>query len=208
MRKYLLLVLALVGGGSLPATGQSPEVELTPFYGYRLGGEVQEFTTGTSFDLQDAETYGLIFDKKIAPARFLELLWSHQETVVDATRIGSRRFGADIDYFHLGVMNERDSGQTRPFVATGAGVTYLSPDENGLASDTRFSVNLGGGVRAMLGAEQRIGLRLEGRVYGTFVNSNGAVWCSGGGGGGGCAFAFNGNVLWQAEVNAGVVLAF
>jgi hypothetical protein len=181
---------------------------LTPFYGYRGGGEVQEFSSGTNFDLQDAETYGLIFDKKLAPDRFLEILWSHQETVVDASRIGSTEFGSDIDYFHVGMMNEFDDGRTRPFVATGVGVTYLSPEESGLSSDTRFSLNLGGGVRAMLGSEQRIGLRLEGRIYGTFVNSSGAVWCGGGGGGGSCAFAFNGTVLWQAEVNAGVVLAF
>jgi len=45
MKKYLLLVLALVGGGSFPAMGQRREVELTPFYGYRMRGEVQEFST-------------------------------------------------------------------------------------------------------------------------------------------------------------------
>jgi hypothetical protein len=52
---------------------------------------------------------------------------------------------------------------------------------------------------------ERIGLRLEGRVYGTFTSSSGAIFS----GGGGCSFGFTGsNVFWQFEATAGIVIEF
>ena len=53
-----------------------------------------------------------------------------------------------------------------------------------------------------------IGIRLEARLFGTFVNSSSALWCGGGSGGGGCSFGFSGDVLWQYEATAGLTFIF
>jgi hypothetical protein len=52
---------------------------------------------------------------------------------------------------------------------------------------------------------RRIGLRLDGRVFATFVDAGGSlVACSPGV----CFVALNADVIWQAEFTAGAVVRF
>ena len=82
------------------------------------------------------------------------------------------------------------------------GASHFSPDQDDLSSATRFSFGLGGGVKILPG--DRIGIRLQGKIYGTYASGNAGMIC----GGGGCSFGFSGNVMWQAEVSAGLILGF
>ena len=56
------------------------------------------------------------------------------------------------------------------------------------------------GVKVM--PSERVGLRLQIRAWGTFVDSGAAIGC----GTGGCAFGFSGSALWQGEATAGLIL--
>ncbi len=49
-----------------------------------------------------------------------------------------------------------------------------------------------------------IGVRLDGRIYSTFVSSSSAIAC----GPVGCVLAFSGSVLWQVEATVGLVIRF
>ena len=92
----------------------------------------------------------------------------------------------------------------RPALLTGSvGVTHFDPNSSNLGSETRFSIGLGGGVE--LAASERVGIRLEGRGFATFLDSEGAVFCDSSSG---CVVFVASDILWQFEVGAGVSFKF
>jgi hypothetical protein len=78
----------------------------------------------------------------------------------------------------------------------------MVPQGPGLDALTKFSLSLGGGVK--LFATDRIGLRLEGRWFGTLFNGNGSAFCSSGT----CAINVQGDLFSQFIANAGLIIAF
>ncbi len=78
----------------------------------------------------------------------------------------------------------------------------MTPKGEGLTSETKLSLSLGGGARFYL--TDRLGLRLDARWFGTFFNGSGAVFCSNGA----CLLNVQGDTLSQYTATAGVVLAF
>ena len=67
-------------------------------------------------------------------------------------------------------------------------------------NEIRFTASAGGGVKLM--PVPRIGLRLDGRVFATFVEAEGrAIACSPGI----CLVAFDADIVWQAEFTAGII---
>jgi hypothetical protein len=64
-------------------------------------------------------------------------------------------------------------------------------------------VGAGGGVKLM--PVRRVGVRLDGRVFATFADIEGRVIaCSPGV----CLVALDTDIVWQAELTAGLVVAF
>jgi len=184
------------------AMGQSFEV--TPFVGYRFGGDFRDSVTGAGLDIDDSESYGIVLGKNMSPETQLEFLYSHQTTELKSTGLFSATSltDLDIDYYHLGgsyIWNPKR--KMRPFIQASVGVAHLNPDRGGLGSETRFSFGIGGGLKYFL--TKHIGLRLDGRALGTLLNSNSAVFCSGG-----CTINVQGSTLWQFEGNLGLVFAF
>jgi hypothetical protein len=72
----------------------------------------------------------------------------------------------------------------------------------GYQSATKFSFGVGGGVKVPFG--RHLGLRFEARAYGTVLNNNSDVLCTGGN----CLIHVSGTLLWQYEANAGIYLSF
>jgi hypothetical protein len=194
----LLLLLA-------PAATLAEGIQITPFLGYRIGGDFEDGATGSELSLSEEETYGIILNKEGAPGFQSEFFYSFQPSRLTAGGVVTPGVLTDIDveYFHLGGKQYWDRGAARTFVVASAGATHFSPHAAGLESDTRFSVGLGGGVE--LGGEGRIGFRLEGRGFATFFNDESAIFC---GSSGGCAIFAEGNLLLQFEALAGVTFKF
>jgi len=195
----------------LPATALAQEApELTPFLGFRFGGSVESLSSGESFNVSESASYGLVFDYPLSRETTVEFLWSLQDTEVDGSRAdgsGPSRFPLDIHYFHVGATySPGEPRKKRGFVVITVGATHFNPEEGGFGSETRFSVAAGGGVKLKL--SERLGLRIEGRGYLTFVNGSSAVFCTGGGAGGGCAFSFAGDAFVQGEIDVGLSIAF
>jgi opacity protein-like surface antigen len=107
-----------------------------------------------------------------------------------------------VEYLHVGAIYAFNRGRVRPFFGGTVGATRLSPDAPGLNSDTNFSLGLAGGVKPFL--TKHVGLRLEGRVFATQVDSDSAAFCTNGS----CRIFYDGDFLWQYTANAGIVIGF
>jgi hypothetical protein len=89
------------------------------------------------------------------------------------------------------------NGRVRPFLTGVVGLTRYASDVD---SEVRFSVGAGGGVK--LFPARRVGLRLDGRLFTTFVDADlGFLACTPGT----CITALHVNMVWQAEFTAGIV---
>jgi opacity protein-like surface antigen len=184
-----------------PAGG--PRFEISPFYGYRFGGAVQNPLTGRTYEFRDSEAYGLFLDmapRPNWPVKF-ELLWSRQDSSVNLQGLGGLgRVNLTIDEIQIGGSLERGGRHLREYVSLLAGATYYSTD--GYGSDTRFSFGLGGGVKYFI--TRNLALRADLRGFCTIVDSGGALISSGGG----TSVAFYGTAMWQGQATVGVTLAF
>ena len=188
-----------------PSIAPAEGFQITPFVGQRGGGEFEDEGTGVTLSLSDESTWGIIIDKDAGTGKQAEFYYSHQPTSFNAkgTVTTGALFDLDIDYYHLGGRQLWDMGKTTTFVVASVGATHFDPQPSSLEPMTKFSIGLGGGVE--LNATERIGFRLEGRGFATFLKSDDAVFCKDSGG---CVVLVNTDVLYQYEVSAGVILRF
>ncbi|MCK5351520.1 hypothetical protein KAJ77_03025 [bacterium] len=202
LSSWLLLTVGLMLIS--PQAASAEGVQITPFLGYSVGGEFEDYFTGTKLSLSEDETYGFIISKDTAPGTQAEFFYSYQPSSLSASGAFTPGVEVDVDveYFHIGGRQYLGEGTAKPFVVGSLGATHFDPHSSRLESETRFSIGLGGGVE--LGASERIGIRLEGRGFATFFDSDGAVFC----GPIGCTVAVASQVLWQFEVLAGVTFKF
>jgi hypothetical protein len=186
-----------------PSAVSAQTVEVAPLGGYRFGGDFFELAAEARVDRDGAPSLGAVFNIEMWDGLWFEALFTHQQADVD---VRDDLFGpparvrAVVDHWLAGGRQDLGSGRVRPFLTGLVGLTrYAAEDED----EVRFAVAAGGGVSLM--PHRRIGLRLDGRVFTTFVEADArAVGC----GAVTCLVGFNLNVVWQAEVTTGVVLVF
>ena len=192
-----------------PALQAQTNFEISPFLGYRLGGELDDLDFGDSFDFEDTDSYGVTLDFRVSRNTFIEVFYSSQETELELDTglfFGDEDlFDIDIEYIHAGAMFQWELGQIIPFAVVTGGITQLDPAPAGLDSETRPSLGLGGGVKAMFG--DHFGIRLEGRGIGTFIDSDNDSFCRRERRGR-CYGYDDSETLWQFEARAGLVFAF
>jgi len=203
------LASSLARGAAAADNEAPPRFELTPFAGYRIGGEFEQQNGGGHYELDEGNSEGLIFNITARDVNTQwEVLYGHQSTKV-ATQVAfdpAARLPLDVEYFQFGGTYLFDGEDTRPFIALTVGVTHFGPSLPGVDAESFLSGSLGGGVQ--LRKTERIGVRLEARVFATFVNSDGALFCHSGPAGGACAIQIHGTALYQLETSAGVVFRF
>ena len=183
--------------------------EVTPFVGYRMGGnfDLDGSTTSNRADLNDHNSFG--FAINLFPAddsASYELFYSRQQTSL-ASDSPLAPFDLNVEYLHIGgTLLLNDELPIAPYMVGGVGLTRLSPQTGPGTDDTRFSFSLGAGVK--LPVTKHFGVRLEARGYLTLVNSDGAFFCSSDSQGGVCAIKVKSDTLIQYELLAGAVFAF
>ena len=203
-----LLALAMLVGGSTPASAQ--KAEITPFVGYQFGGQLR--VRDGELRLQDDINYGLVLDIALNRQGQLELSYTRQDTKVEFNDFTSGRipiYEVSVNYWQIGgVYQFNPSDTARPFLSLTAGLTHygvgdrLEDDSPVLSSDTFFSMVLGGGVKIF--PSQRIGIRLAGHLYSTIVSTSSGFWCTLPGG---CGVGLSGWGIWQGDVQAGLIIA-
>jgi opacity protein-like surface antigen len=201
-RRSARMVLAVLCLLALPA--QAQQWELSPFVGWRFGGDFDDADTDADYDIDDAASYGLIFSWTLDHQRQFEVLWSYQPTEIDS----GGQFGGepvldlDIHYLHIGgIYAPGASKRWRPFVSGGVGLTHLDPDRSGLDTETDISLSVGVGLKAFF--TEHVGVRLEARGYVTILDSDTRLFCSGG-----CDVRVEGSGFQQGEVFVGLIAAF
>ena len=197
----------------LPSWSQDPEpalrFEITPIAAYRFGGTFYETDSGDGrIDLRDSEALGFAFNFLANPNGQYEFVYARQSTEADTRAFFANDpvIDLDVEYFHLGGTYLFDGDAARPFVALGIGASRFDPSFDGASSESYFSASLGGGVQ--IAAKNRIGLRLEARVFTTFVDSDSTFFCSSDGGAGSCLVQVDARTLTQWEARAGLVFRF
>ena len=194
------IVIALLAC-TAPLSAQG--LEIAPFGGYRFGGDLFEIAAGRPLDVDGAPALGVVFDFPLWNGLQFEGLVSRQEADVLIPLLPSgslvrQRFA--IDQWQAGALQEFTNGPIRPFLTSMFGLTRYGGDFD---SEVRFALGVGGGVK--LFPSPHIGLRLDGRVFATFIDAGGtALAC----GPGACFVALHVNAAWQAEFSAGVVFRF
>jgi hypothetical protein len=181
---------------------QTTRFGISPIYGYRFGGDVENYNTGKTYNFADGPAYGLILD--YAPMDYYgryELLWSHQDSSLDFH--GDNGLGnvdVAIDVIQVGGELEFGTEQLRTYVSAHVGVTHFSSD--GYGDESKFSLGFGVGEKAFL--TKNIYLRADLRGFCTVVESQGSfIYYNGV-----TVATFSGSTLWQGQVSAGVGVTF
>jgi len=200
MKTILLSSICLLFVSTGPLLAQT--VEITPFGGYRFGGEVADATTGAKYGFEDSPAYGLFLDW--GPAKSdakVELLWSRQDSSLNFHgAYGLNKVGLTIDEIQLGGLAEMGHNRFREYVSAHVGATYFSTDNYG--SDTRFSLGIGAGAKFFV--TKNIVLRADLRGFCTVVDSESALIYYNGV----TVARFSGSTLWQGQATIGVGVAF
>jgi hypothetical protein len=208
MTRARIVALALATLLAVPAIAraQTP-VEITPFGGYRFGGDFFELITGEPVDLDGAPAFGVAVDVPIRDPHGYQIegLFSHEQADLTVHR---QPFGpatiahVTVDHWMGGGLQEFGDARVRPFLTGMLGLTRYAGEGD---SEIRFALSAGGGVK--LFPTKHVGLRLDGRLFATFVEADlGFLACNSFNGT--CVIAFRTDVVFQAEFTAGAVLKF
>jgi hypothetical protein len=200
-----LLAASCIG----PARAQEgvARFELTPHAGYRFGGSFEQHD-GEELDLEEGNAQGILLNIRASANTQWELLYARQETRLDTPSAlpGVPWLEIKIEHLQFGGTYLFEGPVARPFLALTAGVSHFEPSVPGTSAETYFSGSLGVGVQFR--ANKRVGVRLEGRVFGSLIDSDEALFCSTGPEANVCAIRVVGTVLYQWEARAGVVFRF
>ena len=191
---FLLVLLV-----TAPLSAQT--VEVAPFAGYRFGGDPFALATNHSVDQDGAPAFGGTVSVDLVNGLWFEALFSHQQADVEIREgiFGPRsRVHAVVNDYLAGARQELGKGRVRPFLAGYLGLTHYGAEGD---DEIRFTLGGGGGVKFPLA--RHLAVRLDGRVFTTFVELNGGAACSGG-----CIVGLDTSVVWQSEFAAGVVFVF
>jgi hypothetical protein len=204
-------LLAVVAGGSAAEPGRDNAVTL--YAGYRDGGRFTDVSTGSKLPIEasgiGALTLDIGLDSKAGTQ--LQVYVSRQKSQVDARQATQlpvpaaslpEKFPIAVTYAHIGgtAFLERKMGQG-VYLVGGIGATLFEPDLQGLANELRPSINLGIGYQLPLG--ERVALRFEARGYATLVDSDSALFCSGG-----CVVSIKGDTITQGDILLGLTFRY
>lgn len=225
IRRTLALALALQAGlsGSAAWAGDeaadqsgdeaadefSPRVELTPFVGYRMGGQFDledaPPDTSKSVDLDDSGAWGVDLGIYRDRTSFYEILYSYQSTGLDTGDPSLKGTDVTIQYLQAGgTLLFDDHERYVPYLSLTIGATRFDAG-GGYGSETKFSGSLGAGVRLPMG--ERFAATLGARGYLTVVSSDTQFFCTGSGSVD-CLFRTSGSTFFQGEATLGFTAVF
>jgi hypothetical protein len=208
--RNILIGLAFLASTQASAQSEPGRFELTPFGAYSFGGTFNDIDTDISGEIKDAANFGLLFDFREGSNTQWEILYSRQgtEAAFSGLTIPNTVLDMNVHYLQGGGTYQGDGDKVRPYLAATLGATHFEVTTDGFDSDTFFSFSIGTGLQ--IRPNDRLGLRLEARAFGTLIKSGSSLFCVSdpAGGNAGCAITVTGEVLWQIQTMAGIVFRF
>lgn len=193
-----LLALAVVLLEPVRALAQ--HIEISPFVGFKLAGEVID-NNGNDVDL-NGPSAGVNVDIRIDDDLRLTLLFSRawsEVTLAGTSGTEPRTF--TVDTYHGGVHREVWRDKVRPFFGASIGLTRY--DAGTLDAEPEYLFGVGASIGIKLFPVWWFGLRAEARGMANFAGSSSRIAC-----GGGCVAFFDTDVLWLGEATVGVMIKF
>jgi len=186
-----------------------PRVALTPFVGYRMGGQFDledaPPDSSDSVDLDDSGAWGVDLGIYRDRTSFYEILYSYQSTGLDTSDSSLQGTDVSIQYLQVGgTLLFDDHERYVPYLSLTVGGTKFDAG-GGYGSETKFSGSLGVGLRLPMG--ERFAATLGARGYLTVVNSDTQFFCSGSGSVN-CLFRTTGSTFFQGEATLGFTAIF
>jgi opacity protein-like surface antigen len=161
-------------------------------------------------DIDDHSSYGLTVNWPAAHNTEYEVFFSRQSTSLDTGSLfepGEEVLDdLDITYLQAGGTYLFEGSRAWPFIVATIGAARFEPDDSEFDSETFFAFGIGGGYK--IAPTSRIGLRLEGRVLGSYLGGDSAVFCRSDEVSSGCLIAVSGSMVWQWEMSAGLRFRF
>jgi len=178
------------------------DYELTPFAGYRLGGDfdITVNDNTSSLDLENQSSYGAVFAWPFDNSRQGEILFSHNKTQFEQQAAIDTELS--VSYLHVGGNVPLTSGDIPILLSGGIGATFLSPSSDTYDSETKLSGNLGLSTKVKLA--DNLNFVFGGRVYATLFNDEGAFLCNESE----CSLSVSGDLWIQSEIYSGISFTF
>jgi len=204
----LLSAVAVAQGATGKQQTTAYKFEITPFIGYRTGGQFEEMDGDAEFELTESESLGFLFNVAANANGQYEFLYAQQSTLLDSAGlfVSDSRFALDVEYYQFGGTHFLDGDVVRPFIAMSVGMSRFDPQPAEFSAESFFAASFGAGVQ--LNPRGRFGIRLEGRVYTSLVEDDSRIFCGSDSGVGGCLIQIDGTLLTQWEAKAGIVFRF
>jgi hypothetical protein len=204
----LAAVLALTGfPGDALAFG--PSSEITPFLGYRVGGDFRtEGEAGTPrSDVDDGASWGVDIGLYRDAESYYQLLYSRREAKLRGGDPALQGTDLRIEYLHFGgtLLFPQPRGYTSYFSFT-LGLASFDAKAGGYGAERKFSASMGGGFRFPLTGTLEATLGVRG--YMTLFDRDSDIVCISGDGGAGCLLRTSGRSVWEAEGVAGLAFLF
>jgi opacity protein-like surface antigen len=216
---YLLLVFCILSAGFVvPAQALAADkdkkrelygFQIAPFVGYRAGGSFEDDETEEEYDLENDNSFGFVLNWPAESYTEWEIYYSQQSTAIKTGDLlqSTRLIDVDIQNLQLGGTYLFESSKNvQPYFGATVGIARFDPQGSGTSSDEFFSFSVGGGTKFW--PTRRVGLRIDGRFIGTVIDSDSDIFCQSGPEGSGCIIRNRGEMLWQFEAQAGVVVRF
>lgn len=210
------LLSAALLAAALPAFAQNRAgtVEITPFGGGRFGGTLEEGSNAVfdrSVDTDASATFGLRV--ALNASRWFGVEAAYTQSRADVSRGSDTLFGngqelgrLDMKSYEVNGLFNFGTGRAIPYFTIGAGATTfkLRTPVVTTSEDTRFSLNMGLGVKVFV--NPHLGFRFEGRGRASYLddqNCRSSSFC-------GSYRDSTDDGLWysQGEATGGITIAF
>ncbi|MEM8659325.1 MAG: outer membrane beta-barrel protein [Pseudomonadota bacterium] len=170
------------------------ELPSEPAFGTAEPGDDVQLDDGAAFAV------ALDFEFQGDPTKRIGLFVSYSQTEFE-DNAGLTNRDLDITHVHFTAMSYYPQDALEPFVMAGVGAAFFSPKDSTLDDETKVSAQIGAGTNYRL--SDSLLLRFDIRWLGTFFNSSGAAFCSGG-----CTIAVSSDTYSQVQANLGLMYRF
>lgn len=187
---------------------QQHRVEVFGYGGYLWSDAIDVYYGAVSgeADIESSAIWGIEVDVNVRPGTQLVLLYSRQDSELKFRQFGGFNEAAGdiaVEYWHIGGMGGVQRGKIMPFGMFTLGGTRLVPEFPGSTEDEwKFSILFGLGAKIYV--NDRVGLRVQGRLPWMIIDGGAAVGC----GTGGCYSSVGGTGIVQADVSGGLFVMF
>lgn len=194
-----LFLIAFMSIISLPIIAQ-PAITLEAFGGWLWTGKAGY---NGSIKVDDKGNYGLRAGVSPNTGMVIEFEWNHTDTRLNWNNIGGigdNKEDVALNYYLLGFNMEKGEGPAIPYGLFNIGVMNMKGQDTNF-SENWFTVGLGGGLKYYL--SDKIGIRLQARLFLPMQFAGIGFGCGGGGCGTGVS-TYTSTV--QGDFTGGIIL--